>query len=81
MQVIPETKNFFSIFFLNFEIYTKFSTFLKKKMTLLANVFWKLRTSKNVVRLISKKRCFTVPFNKQHGQRAQTLFKSEWWRL
>ena len=26
---------------------------------------------------MSKKRSFTVPFNKQHGKQAQTLFKSE----
>ena len=46
-------------------------------MALNANVFPKLRTSKNVVRWTSKKCRFRVPFKKQHGKRAQTLFKSE----
>ena len=41
-------------------------------MTLLANVFPKLRIPKSVVRKKSKKRRFTGPFNKQHGKRAQT---------
>ena len=30
---------------------------------------------------MSKNCRFTVPFNKQHGKRARTLFKSERWRL
>ena len=46
-------------------------------MTPMANVFAKLRTLKNVLRRISKKCRFRAPFNKQHGKRAQTLFKSE----
>ena len=43
----------------------------------MANVFSKLRTPKNVVRKMSKKCHFTVPFNKQHAKLAETLFKSE----
>ena len=46
-------------------------------MTLIANVIPKLRTPKIVVRSMSKKRRFTVPFNKQYGKRAQTLLNSE----
>ena len=45
-------------------------------MNPIANVFPKLRTRKNVVRLKSKKCRFEVPFAKQHGKGTQTLFKS-----
>ena len=50
----------------------------KKKMTLIAEVFPKLRTSKNLVRSIYKKSRFKVSLGKQHGKRTQTLLKFEW---
>ena len=46
-------------------------------MTLIADLFAKLRTPKNVVRYMSKKSCFKEPFDKQHGKRVQTLLRSE----
>ena len=46
-------------------------------MTLLAYLLPKLRTSKNVVRYMSKKSRFKVPFDRQHGKQVQTLFPSE----
>ena len=46
-------------------------------MTLVAYLFPKLRTPKNVVRYMSKKWPFKVPFERQHGKRIQTLFPSE----
>ena len=46
-------------------------------MTLIADLFPKLRTPKNVVRYMSKKSCFKVPFDNQRGKRVQTLFPSE----
>ena len=46
-------------------------------MTLIGDVFLKLRTPKNVVRSMSKKSRFRRPFEKQHGKLAQTLIKSE----
>ena len=46
-------------------------------MALIADVFPKLRIPENVLRQMSKKPCFTGPFEKQHGKRAKTLFKSE----
>ena len=49
----------------------------KQKMTLIADLFPKLRTPKNVVRYMSKKFRFKVPFDRQHGKRVQTLFPSE----
>ena len=45
---------------------------LKKKMTLIAEVFPKLHTLKNVVRSLSKKSRLRRSFEKQHGKRAQT---------
>ena len=46
-------------------------------MTLIADLFPKLRTPKNVVRYMSKKSRFKVPFNRQHGKRVQTLLQSD----
>ena len=43
-------------------------------MTLIADLFPKLRTPKNVVRYMSKKSRFKVPFHWKHGKRVQTLF-------
>ena len=46
MQLYPKEKTFSEYF----EIYIKSGTFYKKNMTLLADVFSKLRTPKKVVR-------------------------------
>ena len=54
---------------------------LKKKMTLIAEVFPKLRTPKNMVTSMSKKSRFKGSFGKQHGKRAQTLLKFAWQNL
>ena len=53
----------------------------KKKMTLIAEVFPKLWTRKNLVRSTSKKSSFKGTFGKQHGKQAQTLLKFEWKHL
>ena len=50
-------------------------------MTVIAEVFPKLRTRKNLVRSMSKKSRFKGSFGKQHGKRAQTLLKFEWKHL
>ena len=44
-------------------------------MTLIAEVFPKLRTPKNMVTSMSKKFRFKGSFGKQHGKRPQTLLK------
>ena len=41
-------------------------------MTLIADLFAKLRTAKNVVRYKSKKSRLKGPFDRQHGKRIQT---------
>ena len=46
-------------------------------MTLLADLFPKLRTPENVVRYMFKKSRFKGPFDRQHGKRVQTLLRSE----
>ena len=46
-------------------------------MTIIADLFPKLPTPKNVVRYMSKKSRFKVPLDRQHGKRVQTLFPSE----
>ena len=63
-----------------------FSAFLKstltfeqfqKKMTLIADVFSKVRTPKNVVKQTSKKSRFRGPLEKQHGKGYRTMLKPE----
>ena len=49
----------------------------KKKMNLIADVFPKLRTQKNLVRSMPKKSRFKGSFKKQHGKCAQTLLKCQ----
>ena len=46
-------------------------------MTLIADVFPKLRTQKNLVRSMAKKCRFKGSFKKQHGKCAQTLLKRQ----
>ena len=50
---------------------------LQKKMTLIADVFPKLRTQKNLFRWMPKKYRLKGSFKKQHGKCAQTLFKCQ----
>ena len=53
----------------------------KKKMTVIAEVFPKLRTPKNMVISMSKKSRFKESFGKQHGKRDQTFSKFGWEHL
>ena len=46
-------------------------------MTFIADLFPKIPTPKNVVRYLSKKSRFKGPFDRQHGNRVQTLLRSE----
>ena len=62
---------FFSAFFksaLNSENF-------QKKMTLIAYVFPKLTTTKNVLRQMSKSSRFREPLDKRHGKRVEALIK------
>ena len=46
-------------------------------MNVIADVFWKFWTPKNVVRQVSKNSRLTRLFDKQHGKQSETLGKSE----
>ena len=46
-------------------------------MTLIADLFPKLRTPKQVLRYMSKKSHFKGPFDRQHGKQVQRLLRSE----
>ena len=46
-------------------------------MTLIADIFRKLRTLKNVTTYISEESRFTGSFDRQHVNKAQTLLQSE----
>ena len=46
-------------------------------MSLIADLFPKLRTPKNVVRYKSKKSRFKGPFEREHGKLVQTPLRSE----
>ena len=63
---------FFSVFFesaLNSEHF-------QKKMTLIAYVFPKLPTTKNVLRQMSKSSRFREPVGRRHGKGAEALIQS-----
>ena len=49
----------------------------KKKITLIADLFPKLRTPKKVVRSMPKKSLFRGAFNRQHSKPAETLLQCE----
>ena len=44
-------------------------------MTLIADLFVKLRTPENVDRYMSKKSRFKGPFGRQHGEQVQALLQ------
>ena len=72
-----KSKKLFPNFFLRFRNLHEILNIWRKKMTLIADLFAKLRTPKNVVRYLSKKSRFKGPFDRQHGKRVQTLLQSE----
>ena len=49
----------------------------KKEMTLIAYLFLRLRSAKNVVWYMCKKSRFRLPFENEHGKRLSDLLKSE----
>ena len=49
----------------------------KKRVTLIAYLFLRLRPAKSVFRYMSKRSCFRLPFQKEHPKRVSTLFESE----
>ena len=74
---LSQKQKAFAQFFLPVSKSTLTFEHFQKKMTLIADLFPKLRTPKNVVRYMSKKSRFKGPFDRQHGKRVQTLLRSE----
>ena len=73
---LSQKQNTFSEFFSKFlKSSLCFEHFHTKKMTLIAEVFPKLRTPKDMVRSISKKFLFKGSFGKQHDKLTETLLK------
>ena len=61
---LSQKQNIFSQFILPYGNLDSVLNILKKKMTLLADVFLNLRTPKNVVRWLTKKSRLRARFNK-----------------
>ena len=78
LQLSEKRKFFSSNFFSIYGIYIKFQTFSIKKRIVIANVFPKLPTIKDLVRPLSKKRRFRTSFDSQHVKGSQTLVKFAW---
>ena len=72
-----KNKKLFPNFFLRFQKLHEILNICEKKMAFIADLFAKLRTPKNVVRNLSKKSRFKGLFDRQHGNRVQTLLRSE----
>ena len=71
-----KNEKLFLNFFLHFQNLHKILNICNKKMSLIADLFAKLRTPKNVARYMSKKSRFKGTFDKQHAKRVQTLLRS-----
>ena len=72
-----KNEKLFLNYFLHFRNLHEILNICNKKMSFIADLFAKLRTPKNVVRYMSKKSRSKGPFDRQHGKRVQTLFRSE----
>ena len=74
MHLSPKQKSFSKYSCAFFESALSLEHF-QKKMTLIAYVFPKLPTTKNVLRQMSKSSRFRDPFDRQHGKRAEALIQ------
>ena len=81
MELSRKQKTFSHFFSAFLKFILNFEHFQRKKMSLIADVFLKLRTQKNLVRSISKNSGLKGSFGKQHGKRVQTLLKFAWQHL
>ena len=76
MQLSKKQETFSQNFCCIFGIYIKFWTFSRKKKTLIADLFPKLRTPKNVLKQISKKSHLKGHFSERYVEREEALLKS-----
>ena len=73
---LSEKEKFFSQFFSAFFESALNSKHFQKKMTLVAYVFPKLPTTKNLLRQMSKSSRFREPVDRRHGKWAEALIQS-----
>ena len=73
---LSQKQKIFSRFFSAFFKSALNSENFQKKMTLIAYVFPKLTTTKNVLRQMSKSSRFREPLDKRHGKWAEALIQS-----
>ena len=71
-----KNEKIFLNFWFHFWNLHQISNILKEKMFVIANVFAKLQTAKNLVRTLSKKRWFRTRFDSQHMKVSEILGKS-----
>ena len=69
----PKTFSFCLIHFWNLH---QVLNILKKKMVVIATLFWKLKTVKDLFRFLSKNNRFRIPFDSQDVKGSQSLVKS-----
>ena len=67
----------FSQFFAPWPESTSNLRHFEKRMSLIAYVFPKIKTGKNMVKPMSKKACFGTPFDSQHIKWSQKMVKFE----
>ena len=72
---LSQKQKIFSGFFSAFFEYALNSEHFQKKMTLIAYVFPKLPTTKNLLRQMSKTSRFREPVDSQHGKWAEALIQ------
>ena len=75
MHLSQKQKTFSQFFYAFFKSTLNFRH-SQKKITLIAYVFPKKRTPKDMVRKMPKKSSFRVPLERQHGKRDETLIQS-----
>ena len=71
-----QKQKIFSEFFSAFFESALNSKHFQKKMTLIAYIFPKLPTTKDVLRSMSKRSRLRGPLDRRHGKRLETLFQS-----
>ena len=72
---LSQKQNIFSEFFSAFFKSTLNSEHFQKKIKVIAYVFPKLPTTKNVLRQMSKSSRFREPVDRRHGKRAEALIQ------
>ena len=73
-----KNKNFFLYFLFHIWNLHGILNVLKKRVIAIANVFPKSQTLKNLVRPLSKKRCFWTRFESQQVKASRIIAKSQW---